>query len=118
MVQRTKWVVRQEKEGSNRSLEWSRRYLENRELKKLGRNKSQSSVEGNGWEQSRFSHREENGKRQAWLIWTATEDTGAQRGTAARLWALKRSKRRGSLELILKLGSCRTVACCNVQKEQ
>lgn len=41
MVQRTKRVVKQEQEGSNRSLEWSRRYLENRELKKLGRNKSQ-----------------------------------------------------------------------------
>lgn len=63
MVQRTKRVIKQEQEGSNRSLEWSRRYLENRELKKLGRNKSQSSVEGNGWEQSRFSHREENGEK-------------------------------------------------------
>lgn len=63
MVQRAKRVVRQEQEGSNRSLEWSRRYLENRELKELGRNKSQSGVEGNGWEQSRFTHRRENRKR-------------------------------------------------------
>lgn len=63
VVQRAKRVVRQEQEGPNRSLEWSRRYLENRELKELGRNKSQSGVEGNGCAQSRFSHRGENGKK-------------------------------------------------------